>query len=149
MFLAAHASGHLYVYKEDLICGQTAPVYQVFKQGDGFMVYTCKAKSTRNPLYKWTIGEGSLNEISFSPSSKFLATVSQDGFLRVFTYDTMDLVGRMRSYFGGLLCLAWSPDSKFVAVGGEDDLISVWSMNQKTSRCSRSRSQIVGQCDSL
>lgn len=106
-------------------------MYQVFKQGDGYSVYTCKAKSTRNPLYRWSIGEGSLNEISFSPCSKFLATVSQDGFLRVFSYDTMDLVGRMRSYFGGLLCVAWSPDSKFIAVGGEDDLISIWSMNQK------------------
>lgn len=119
------------MYKDDLTCGQTSPAYQVFKQGDGYCVYTCKAKSTRNPLYRWAIGEGSLNEISFSPCSKFMAVVSQDGFLRVFSYDTMDLVGRMRSYFGGLLCVAWSPDSKFIAVGGEDDLISIWSMNQK------------------
>lgn len=72
-----------------------------------------------------------MNEISFSPCAKFMATVGQDGFMRVFSYDTMDLVGRMRSYFGGLLCVSWSPDSKFIAVGGEDDLISVWSMNQK------------------
>ena len=43
----------------------------------------------------------------------------------------MELVGRVRSYFGGLLCVCWSPDSKFVVVGGEDDLVTVWSLPQK------------------
>lgn len=131
LFLVSHSSGQLYVYKEDLPCGSTPPHYQIFKQGEGFSVYTCKAKSTRNPLYRWVIGEGSINEIAFSPCSNYLAVVSQDGFLRVFNYDTMELVGRVRSYFGGLLCVCWSPDSKFVVVGGEDDLVTVWSLPQK------------------
>ena len=131
VFLVSHASGQLYVYKDDLPCGTTPPHYQLFKSGDAFSVYTCRAKSTRNPLYRWVVGEGSINEFSFSPCGKFLAIVSQDGFLRVFEYDTMELVGRMRSYFGGLLCLSWSPDGRFIVTGGEDDLISVWSMSQK------------------
>lgn len=60
-----------------------------------------------------------------------LAIVSQDGFLRVFHYDTMDLLGIARSYFGGFLCVCWSPDSKYVVVGGEDDLVTVWSLNER------------------
>ena len=121
------------MYKEDLTCGTTPPNYQLFKSGDGFNVYTCKAKSTRNPLYRWVIGENGspINEFAFSPDGKSLATVSQDGFLRVFNYNSMELLGRMRSYFGGLLCLSWSPDGNFIAVGGEDDLITIWSMAQK------------------
>lgn len=133
VFYVSHSSGQLYVYKEDLACGATPPNYQLFKSGDGFSVYTCKAKSTRNPLYRWVIGEGGspVNEFNFSPDGKLLATVSQDGFMRVFNYNSMELVGRMRSYFGGLLCLSWSPDGNFIAVGGEDDLITIWSMVQK------------------
>lgn len=131
LFLVSHASGQLYVYKEDLPCGSTSPHYQIFKQGEGFSIFTCKAKSTRNPLYRWVIGEGSINEMAFSPCSNYLAVVSQDGFLRVFNYDTMELVGRVRSYFGGLLCICWSPDSKYLVVGGEDDLVTVWSLPQK------------------
>ena len=130
-FIVSHSSGQLYLYKEDLPCGTTPPHYQLFKSGDGFSVYTCKQKSTRNPLYRWVIGEGSLNEFAFSPCTKYLATVSQDGFLRIFNYDTMELIGRMRSYFGGLLCVCWSPDSKFVVTGGEDDLVTVWSLGEK------------------
>lgn len=131
MFLVSHSSGQLYVYKEDLPCGSTPPHYQLFKQGDGFSVFTCKTKSTRNPLYRWVIGEGALHEFAFSPCARHLATASQDGFLRIFSYDTMDLVGLVRSYFGGLLCTCWSPDGKYVVAGGEDDLVTVWSFQDK------------------
>lgn len=121
----------MYLFKEDLTCGTTAPNYQQFKAGEGFTIYTCKTKSSRNPIFRWSIGEGAIHEFSFSPCGEFLAIVSQDGFLRVFHYDKMELVGRMRSYFGGLLCLDWSPDSKYIVTGGEDDLITIWSHTEK------------------
>ena len=80
---------------------------------------------SRNPLYRWTIGTppsgsssssssssnqsspSAVNEFSFSPCGKYLAVASQDGYLRVFYYNTMKLTGQARSYFGGLLCVAW------------------------------------------
>lgn len=134
LFLVAHASGQLYLYKDDLPCGPGAPVYQLYKQSEGVSVYTCKTKTTRNPIYKWSIGtQGSsaLHEFAFSPCAKYLACVSQDGFLRVYCYDTMELVGRARSYYGGLSCVCWSADGKYVVTGGEDDLISVWSFLER------------------
>lgn len=130
-FVAAHGSGQMYVYNEDLPCTNTPPHYQVFKQGEGYTIYTCKTKSTRNPLYRWVIGEGSLNEFAFSPCCGYVATASQDGFLRVYNYDTMELVGMARSYFGGLLCVCWSPDGRYVVAGGEDDLVTVWSFDER------------------
>lgn len=82
---------------------------------------------------RWVIGaEGScINEFAFSPCGTNLAVVSQDGFLRVFHYDTMELVGRARSYFGGFLCVCWAPDGRYVVVGGEDDLVTVWSLGER------------------
>ncbi|KAH8295377.1 hypothetical protein KR018_010429 [Drosophila ironensis] len=133
LFLAAHASGHLYLYNEELPCAATAPSYQPFKLGDGYTILTCKAKSTRNPLYKWVFSTDNccVNEFCFSPCGSHLAVVSQDGFLRVFHYDTMDLMGIARSYFGGFLCVCWSPDGKYIVVGGEDDLVTVWSLQER------------------
>nr|XP_027203124.1 WD repeat-containing protein 20-like [Dermatophagoides pteronyssinus] len=132
-FLVSYSSGQMYVYKKDLPCFQTAPNYQQYKCGDGFQIFTCKTRQPRNPIFRWSIGsnQSAINEFSFSPCGKYLAIVSQDGFLRVFYYDQMDLIGRMRSYFGGLLCVGWSPDSKFIVTGGEDDLITVWSLQDK------------------
>ncbi|KAL8612871.1 hypothetical protein ACOMHN_038126 [Nucella lapillus] len=134
-FLVSHGSGQLYLYNEELPCGQTPPNYQPFKQGEGFSVFTCKTKSTRNPLYRWVIGSGAINEFAFSPCCRYLAVVGQDGYLRVFHYNTMDLVGTMKSYFGGLLCVCWSPDGKFIVTGGEDDLVTVWSFQEKRVVC--------------
>lgn len=133
LFLASHASGNLYLYNEELPCTPAAPNYQNFKTGDGFTILTCKSKSTRNPLYKWTFSTEncSINEFGFSPCGSMLAIVSQDGFLRVFHYDTMELLGLARSYFGGFLCVCWSPDAKYIVVGGEDDLVTVWSLHER------------------
>ena len=77
------------------------------------------------------IGNGAINDFAFSPCSKYLAIVSQDGCLRVLNYDAMELVGLATSFFGGLLCVCWSPDGQLVVAGGEDDLVTVWSFQQK------------------
>lgn len=47
----------------------------------------------------------------------------------------MELLAYMKSYFGGLLCLAWSPDSRYIVTGGEDDLITVYSVAEKRVMC--------------
>lgn len=127
LFVAAHASGHLYLYDAEQPCGPAAPHYSLLKAGEGFAVYAGKAKGARNPLAKWAVGEGALNQFSFSPDGRYLACVSQDGCLRVFHFDSMLLQGMMKSYFGGLLCVCWSPDGRYVVTGGEDDLVTVWS----------------------
>ncbi|XP_022899842.1 WD repeat-containing protein 20 [Onthophagus taurus] len=133
LFLSAHSNGYLYLYNHELACNSSQiPSYQPFKSGDGFSVSCSKTKSSRNPLFRWTIGNGAaINDMSFSPNGTYLAIVSQDGLLRVFQYNTIELVGTARSYFGGLLCVAWSGDGRLLAAGGEDDLITIYSLEQK------------------
>ena len=71
------------------------------------MIFTSKAKSSRNPMFKWIIGDGAIYQFKFSPCKQYLAVVSQDGFLRVFDFNRMELVGYMKSYFGGLHCVRY------------------------------------------
>lgn len=106
-------------------------------QGEGFSVSNVKSRSQqKNPIQRWTVGRGAINQFEFGgANSAFLATVSQDGFLRIFKYSSMELYAVMRSYFGGLLCLAWSPDHKLIATGGEDDLLTVYSVQEKRVLC--------------
>uniref|UniRef100_UPI00129356F0 dystrophia myotonica WD repeat-containing protein n=1 Tax=Lonchura striata TaxID=40157 RepID=UPI00129356F0 len=127
LFLASHASGHLYLYDAAQPSGAGSPRYSLLTQGEGFRVFSCRSKTPRNPLLKWAVGSGPLNEFAFSPDGRSLACVSQDGVLRVFHFSSMLLQGMMRSYFGGLLCVCWSPDGRYVVTGGEDDLVTVWS----------------------
>ncbi|XP_058128699.1 WD repeat-containing protein 20 [Anopheles ziemanni] len=133
-FLVSHASGCIYLYNDELPCTPATPSYQTCKGGDGYVVLASKSKATKNPLYKWCFGQhenASINEFCFSPCGQHLAVVSQDGFLRIFHYEHMELVGIARSYFGGFLCVCWSPDGKYVVVGGEDDLVTVFSLHEQ------------------
>ncbi|KAM7540543.1 hypothetical protein Aperf_G00000026124 [Anoplocephala perfoliata] len=155
-FLVAHSSGHMYLYNEERSCCPTPPVYQLFKKGTSYVVFTCKTKSTCNPLYNWALTNvladssqskmledcdasmaplPSINQFAFSTCGKYLAVVTEDGYLRVFDYHRMQLYGFMRSYFGGLTCVDWSPDGKYVVVGGQDDLITIWSFTAQAVIC--------------
>ena len=110
-------------------------VSQVIAHGDAFTVHACRSKTICNPLQRWTVGAGAINEFAFSPCGQYLAVVSADGYLRVFVYSTVEVIGLMRSYFGGLLCVAWSPDGRYIATGGEDDLITLWSFTDSRVVC--------------
>lgn len=83
-----------------------------------------------------------VNDMAFSPCGSYLAVVSQDGYMRVFTFIyennqqmQVQLRCSMKSYFGGLLCVSWSSDGKYVATGGEDDLITVFSFVEMRVVC--------------
>ncbi|CAF1182087.1 unnamed protein product [Adineta ricciae] len=133
-FIASYSSGYLYVFDEQLNYQRDTniqPTYATIKDDEkNFSISYIKNKSkqARNPVARWSIGSGSINEFAFSPDNTLLAIVSQDGFLRIFNYEKMELVAYMKSYFGGLLCVCWSPDGKYIATGGEDDFITLFTL---------------------
>jgi hypothetical protein len=96
-----------------------------------------------NEMFSNTNGSGnSVNEFAFSPCGTYLAVVSQDGYLRVFSFlyqnnqqMQIQLKCSMKSYFGGLLCACWSSDGRYIATGGEDDLITVFSFADMRVTC--------------
>lgn len=78
LFIASHASGNMYVYNEEYVCNPNPPAYQVQKQGEGYSVHGLKSKQSKNPVQRWTIGEGAINQFEFSGAdAKFMATVGQ------------------------------------------------------------------------
>ena len=129
-FIASYSSGYLYVFDEQLNYQRDTniqPTYATIKDdeknfsisyikvrrilqfvGEMKDLFQNKSKQARNPIARWSIGSGSINEFAFSPDNTLLAIVSQDGFLRIFNYEKMELVAYMKSYFGGLLCVSSS-----------------------------------------
>ncbi|CAL2045180.1 unnamed protein product [Caenorhabditis brenneri] len=143
IFVASYSSGNLYVYDDKIPAATSSsngsnhsPPWVSEKQGDKYCVYGWGSRSTaRNPTARWAIGEGSIHQFEFSPNKQMLATVSHDGFLRVFNFETREMIATMKSYFGGLLTLSWSHDSKLIATGGEDDLLTVFHVPEKRVVC--------------
>lgn len=114
LFLAAHASGHLYLYDEGLPCTPTAPVYQPFKCGDGYSVLAGKSKSTRNPLFKWSFGSTTNNNHSSSSSSSSSSTISSSSSSYTCASDNCSI---NEFYF--------SPDGTNLAIVAQDGFLRV------------------------
>jgi WD40 repeat protein len=109
-----------------------------------------------NPVACWKISNQTITDFAFSPDSKHLAVVGDDGFLRIIDYPQERYVDRRRlcavseggltcarltdiysSYYGGFTCVCWSPDGKYVLTGGQDDLVTIWSLPER---------QIIARC---
>ena len=131
MFLASYSTGYVYIYNKDHPACLNEPVYSILKRGKGYTVECCKSKTPCNPVFRWVIGQGGINDMTFSPDCKHIAILNEDGYLRVFDYEKQELVGLMRSYFGGLLSASWSPDGRYIVTGGEDDIVTVWSFHEQ------------------
>ncbi|XP_024923706.2 probable catabolite repression protein creC isoform X2 [Ziziphus jujuba] len=128
-FIVAHADGNQYVYEKSKD-GAGDSSFPVIKDQTQFSVAHARY-SKSNPIARWHICQGSINNIAFSTDGTYLATVGRDGYLRVFDYSKEQLVCGGKSYYGALLCCAWSIDGKYVLTGGEDDLVQVWSMEDR------------------
>jgi hypothetical protein len=86
-----------------------------------------------NPVNMWAISPGvPVTDFANSADLKWLAATSKDGILRIYSMESYELEVAFKSYFGGFTCLAWSPDGAYIVTGGEDDLVSVWSVHEKT-----------------
>lgn len=131
-FVSSHRSGYLYVWDSEQTSRTTGQQnYCLHAEIQDAKIHTVKPKNKSPILFRWAIGHGAINAFAFSPDTTHIAIASQDGFMRVYDFHKHVLYSRMRSYFGGFLCVCWSPDGKYIATGGEDDLVTVWSFEHK------------------
>ncbi|RMD41230.1 hypothetical protein DV735_g3892, partial [Chaetothyriales sp. CBS 134920] len=145
-FLASHMDGSLVVYDKEK---EDAPFVSEESMDEGVGVdeadfSTLKvsksvnsANQKTNPVAFWKVSHQAINDFAFSPDSRHLAVVGEDGYLRIIDYLREKLTDVYCSYYGGFTCVTFSPDGKYVLTGGQDDLISIWSMAER---------QIIARC---
>ncbi|RFU35115.1 hypothetical protein B7463_g1243, partial [Scytalidium lignicola] len=162
LFLGSHMDGTLVVYdkeKEDAAYfpeengahtnghseknGITDPVAKLHV---GKSVHSKNQKF--NPVSVWKLSNQRINAFAFSPDSRHLAVVSEDGTLRIIDYLKEQLLDLYTSYYGGFMCVCWSPDGKYVVTGGQDDLVSIWSVAESriVARCQGHESWVTAVC---
>ncbi|KAL9050565.1 MAG: hypothetical protein Q9162_006560 [Coniocarpon cinnabarinum] len=97
-----------------------------------------------NPVAVYKATRQRINAIEFSFDGQHLAIVCEDGSLRILDLEHEELTDLYTSYYGGLSCIAWSPDNRIVITGGQDDIVSVWSLEERSliARCSGHRSWV-------
>ncbi|MCJ1239498.1 hypothetical protein MMC14_007494 [Varicellaria rhodocarpa] len=148
LFLASHMDGTLIVYdkeREDAVfVPEEKHIVRDEKNGGtsehGIMHINKSVNSKNqkvNPVAAWKLSNQRINAFAFSPDSRHLAVVSEDGSLRIIDYLRETLTDLYTSYYGGFMCVCWSPDGQYVLTGGQDDLVSIWSLTERriVARC--------------
>lgn len=145
-FVAAHKDGSLVVYDKEKEDAPFVPD-EVVDEGislDGDLDTTLtitksvnSANQKANPVACWKLTSQPINDFAFSPNSRYLAVVAEDGYLRIIDYLKETLRDVFSSYYGGFTCVCWSPDGRYILTGGQDDLVSIWSLadRQLVARC--------------
>lgn len=72
-----------------------------------------------------------VNGISFSPDGDLLASVHQDGYLRIWDVASKRIDKTIKAHKGWARGIAWSPDGEFIATGGEDKSVYVWNVRTR------------------
>ncbi|KAI4185141.1 MAG: hypothetical protein L6R41_004315 [Letrouitia leprolyta] len=154
LFLAAHMDGTLIVYDKErddaaFIPEENSPLINLSKlsKSDHRPLHVNKSLNSRNqksnPVASWKISNHRINDFAFSPDSRHLAVVTEDGYLQIIDYlnehqaELSRLTDIYPSYYGGFICVCWSPDGKYILTGGQDDLVSIWSLVERrlVARC--------------
>ncbi|MBE7182512.1 MAG: hypothetical protein INR71_15120, partial [Terriglobus roseus] len=99
-----------------------------------------------NPVACYKVSAQRINAFAFSPDSRHLAVVSEDGSFRVLDFLAEKVLDLHTSYYGGFLSVCWSPDGRYVVTGGQDDLVSIWSLADAAlvARCQGHNSWVTG-----
>ncbi|NXA17970.1 DMWD protein, partial [Ibidorhyncha struthersii] len=95
LFLASHASGHLYLYDAEQPCGAAAPQYNLLTQGEGFSVFACKSKPPRNPL--------------LNPDGRYVVTGGEDDLVTVWSFAEGRVVARGHGHKSWVNAVAFDP----------------------------------------
>ncbi|KAI4172749.1 MAG: hypothetical protein LQ343_003341 [Gyalolechia ehrenbergii] len=149
LFLAAHMDGTLIVYDKErddaaFVPEENSPLTSLskFSNSNNYRpLHVNKSLNSRNqksnPVASWKISNHRINDFAFSPDSRHLAVVTEDGYLQIIDYLNEQLTDIYPSYYGGFICICWSPDGKYILAGGQDDLVSIWSLAERrlVARC--------------
>ncbi|MCJ1230688.1 hypothetical protein MMC12_007362 [Toensbergia leucococca] len=148
LFLVSHMDGNLIVYdkERDDVAFVPEENGSSTSEKNGLetepkVLHINKSVNSRNqkanPVAAWKISNHRINAFSFSPDSRHMAVVSEDGTLQIVDYLKERLTDLYTSYYGGFACVCWSPDGKYVLTGGQDDLVSIWSLAERriVARC--------------
>ncbi|KAF2857213.1 WD40 repeat-like protein [Piedraia hortae CBS 480.64] len=141
LFVSAHYDGMLMVFDKEREDGDFV-AEQTHTDDDAKIKFRVKKSiqspnQRTNPVAAYRISNKKINQVAFSPNDRLLAAVADDGLLTIIDYIDERALDVYRSYFGALTCVTWSPDGRYVLTGGQDDLVSVWSIADRTlvARC--------------
>jgi WD40 repeat protein len=81
----------------------------------------------RKIIHQFQSGNDKIRSIAYHKNLNFVATVSNDEFIRIYALDDYTFIIKLKGHENGVGSVAFSPDGKFMITGGRDAHLKVWN----------------------
>ncbi|CAH2262853.1 notchless protein homolog 1 [Pararge aegeria] len=98
---------------------------------DDFTLFLWLPEKEKRPLARMTGHQQLINDVKFSPDTRFIASASFDKSVKLWESTTGKFITTLRGHVQAVYMLAWSADSRLLLSSSADSTLKVWNMKTK------------------
>ena len=114
-------------YKETL-AGSGSEHERLVSGSDDFSMFLWEPATCKKPIYRMTGHQQLINQVSFSPDTRLIASASFDKSIKVWNSRSGKYICTLRGHVGSVYQVTWSADSRLLLSGSKDTTLKIWDV---------------------
>ncbi|XP_065892497.1 notchless protein homolog 1-like isoform X1 [Dysidea avara] len=98
---------------------------------DDFTLFLWQPSIGKKPLARMTGHQQLINEVSFSPDARLIASASFDKSVKLWDGRTGKYITSLRGHVSAVYQISWSADSMLLCSGSSDSTLKVWDIKNR------------------
>ncbi|GMI30045.1 hypothetical protein TeGR_g10444 [Tetraparma gracilis] len=101
---------------------------------DDFTLFFWHPATSKQPVKRLTGHQQAVNQIVFSPDSRFFASASFDKKVKIWDGATGNFLLTLTGHVGAVYCVAWSSDSRYLVSASKDSCLKLWNVDKREKK---------------
>lgn len=98
---------------------------------DDFTLFLWEPEKSKNSIARMTGHQQLINDVSFSPDTRYIASASFDKSVKLWDGRTGKYLASLRGHVSAVYQIAWSADSRLLCSGSSDSTLKVWEIKTR------------------
>ncbi|XP_065177518.1 notchless protein homolog 1-like [Sycon ciliatum] len=99
---------------------------------DDYTLFLWEPANDKKPIARMTGHQQLINDVRFSPDTRFIASASFDKSVKLWEGRTGKFIATLRGHVNAVYQVAWSADSRLLCSGSRDSTLKVWDIRERT-----------------